>query len=345
MKTLVAISGGAKSLVTAWLLKKQGMQVRGVYFDVFGGDRIRDGIHEVERRLGIPIQVIESGSQIGQMLLDDQKRSMLQGFPFDPASQFQRKYMLPKLVEMRAEMKFEKIATGHTVTLQEDMAAGVVRVVQGPEFDLRSISLLFGMSQKDLATLLTPVGSIPSAMLEKIKNEVAPASLTDGFELDWSSILEKAGPVELPPPGQLIQVITSAGVVVGDFERSRLKLGDFFHDPQSNGSVFRIIDILPATGKALIQEANEIRFNEFSFDSGHWFTRDDLGMAVLDAGMLWAGRKKPVSIKLIQFEGNRMKGVLNESLVGDEADIFKGETVVWLQGSEILGGAKVLRLK
>ena len=56
-KMLVSLDGGVESLVTAWLLKKQGFQLRAVLFDVSDSNEnaevMQKMVSEFEKKLGI----------------------------------------------------------------------------------------------------------------------------------------------------------------------------------------------------------------------------------------------------------------------------------------------------
>jgi hypothetical protein len=346
MKTLVALSGGPKSLVTAWLLKKQGMQVRGVHFDLFADDAHRDRVHEFEKRLGIPIQIIEGGGPLQGILEEEHQRCVQSGFEPDYRSVFFQKLLFPRLVQIRKDMGYDRIATGHAVHIQEDPSLKIGRIMIGGEFHFDSITSLMGISKEETHRLLAPVGSIPESMLNRLTEETAPRELTEIFERDWGALREFFMSKDPAPYKRVYQVIGSDGVLLGNLERAALRIGEGFIDTQGGeNKSFRILDVRPAEGKVIVQPDAQIQSREFHFCEGIWFNRGDLGLEVLEVGMLWKGRTRPVAMRLMQFEGGAFKGMLQEPLVAGDSSVFKGDTVLWCDGSEILGGAKVLRIR
>lgn len=346
MKTLVALSGGPKSLVTAWLLKKQGMQVRGIYFDLFSDEAHRERIHEFEKRLGITIQMVEGGESLQKVLQGEWNRAVLTGFEPDFRGAFFQKYLFPRLIQIRRELGFDRIATGHSVNIQEDPSLRIGRMMMGADLHFDSMVSLLGIPKEETFGLLAPIGSIPEAMLKRLTEETAPQQLTSMFEFDWGTLRDFFDSKDATPYQKIFQVLTTDGSLLGNFERSGLRMGGSFVDLQGGEAKrYRILDVRPSEGKVFVQLDQKIHSTEVHFCEGLWFSREDLGLQILEVGMLWKKRKRPVPLRLMQYEGGALKGVLLEPISGSDSDLFKGDSVLWCSGAEVLGGAKVLRVK
>ncbi len=342
MKTLVALSGGPKSLVTAWLLKKQGMQVRGVYFDLFSDSGLKSRMHDLEKKLGIPIQVIEVSEESGVVLSGEYEEFLKRALPFRPKTAFHQKVLFPNLMRLKGEWSMDRIATGHPVTLQEDPAAGLVRVVTGLSSGFDAMVCLAGIAQEELSVLLAPVGAIPASMLEKLALEIAPEELTAPFEPDWQGLVSGFAQANAMELSRSFQVYTSEGMLLDSVERAKIFAGMEFPDPLNDGKLYRVTEIHPTQARAVVVEDSKVLVRELEFDRAHWFSRGDPGLRSLETGMIWGSRQRAVPIRLIQYEGEKLKGVLHEPLIGAEADLFRGETVFWLNGTEVLGASRVL---
>jgi hypothetical protein len=345
MKTLVALSGGPKSLVTAWLLKKQGMQVRGVYFDLLGNEALKLRMQEFEKRLGIAIQIVNVSESLGEVLDRKYSEYLKTAFSFHPKIAFHQDVLFPTLVRMRGELGCDRIATGHQVTLQEDLAAGLVRVVTGSELQMEEVACIATVEQGDLARVLAPIGAIPESMLQKLISEVAPPEMTEAFEVDWSGIKHSFDAKYADSFSALYQVYTDQGVLLESAPRSSLAFGGPFRDPANLEKDYRISDIRPWESRAIAQDPGTHMLRELQFDQGRWFSRQDLGLEALTTGMLWKNRERPVEVRLIQFENGKLKGVLTEILKGDQVTLFKGDRVVFMNGMEVLGTARVMDVR
>ncbi len=342
MKTLVALSGGPKSLVTAWLLKKQGMQVRGVHLDLFSNPGLKEKMHDLEKKLGIPIQVIDVSQEFGAVCTAEFEEFLKRAIPFRPGNSFHQRILFPQLMRLKAEWSMDRIATGHPVPLQEDPAAGLVRVMTGLSSGFEGMVRLAGLTQEELSVLLAPIGAIPLSMLQKLADELAPAELTAPFETDWEGLGTGFAQANAPELSRSFQVYTSEGMLLDSMERSRLFAGMEFPDPLNAERNYRVIEVHPNQARAIVMEGSKVSFREFEFDRVRWFSRGDLGLRSLETGMIWGSRTRPVPIRVIQYEGGKLKGVLSEPLTGAEADVFRGDTVFWLNGMEVLGAGRVL---
>jgi tRNA U34 2-thiouridine synthase MnmA/TrmU len=345
MKVLVALSGGPQSFVTAWLLKKQGMQVRGVYFDIFADDRSNEKMLDAERKLGIPIQIMSAKELLKETLIHERAECAILGRRVNAKQVFHQKILIPGLFQLSEQYKTEKIASGHRVTLQDDPAAGVMRVFRGIESKVEDSLLVLGIPQEKLKNMMLPLGSIPESMLSKLIGEVAPPDMTSAFEKDFDTIEHELLSGGLDLDGAEFKVLTVEGVQIGQGHRNEFQPGASYLNPETPDKFYRVKEIYSATATVVVQEEGNLKVQEIDFEEASWFQDEDLGLNLLETGLLLQGRDKALPIHLMQFEGLRVKGKLLEPLMGREADIFKGQSVLWVEGSEILGGARVLRIK
>jgi len=345
MKVVVGISGGPASLVTAWLLKKQGMQVRGVHFDLFSNPTQRAAIQEIERKLGIPIQMMDVSGSFGDLFLEARRSAISNGLPFDLKWLFQSKVVLPGVEKVRESTGSEKIATGHRVSLLEDPAVGRVRIMMGSGSRLEPVHELLGLGQGQLTRSLAPIGAIPESLLVKLTSEVAPESVTREFGIEWSDLEERLNQADPEPLKREIQVFTLNGVLLGRAALGSLKTGEPFVDSEDPDKNYRLLEVQPQSDRAWVQARAEVTASEYLFDECHWVSGQDLGLGFLEAGMISEEARDPGRIRLIQFEGGKMKGVLPNPIQGEQVKILKGQRVLFMSGSEVLGGARVIKVR
>ena len=346
MRVLVPLSGGKGSLIAAWLLKKQGMQVRGVFFDVLGKEDVRDRLTGIERRLGIQIQYVNASVPFSNLLENVRREALQNGVEFDAKREFQIRYLIPELIRMRKESGYDRIASGHRAALQEDLAQNLVRVIGGADADASVVGSLLAIPQSELSHWIAPVGSIPKSMLEKLGQEVSPEGVDAGVEVDWISLNQEFRNSARESYREF-QVYSTSGALIDADARSIsvLKIGEQFQDPSNPEIRYAIVDIQVSANRILVEKLADLQVSEVHFQDGHWFTSTGLGLTALDTSMVWRGKDRSHPVRLIEFEGNRLKGVLDPALRGTEADLFKGDEVLWVQGPEILGGARVMKVK
>lgn len=345
MKILVAISGGPKSLVTAWLLKKQGFQVRGIHFDLSGSEKNAEKLLELERKLGLQIQRVPSRDEwlrIGKLEVEvaDTK-----GARFSPKAVFHHRVLLPHLLEAAQQFKSDRIAGGYAVTLQEDPSAGLTRVVQGAGSDLDAILLLAGFGQSQLSKMMLPVGSIPASMLEKLAQEVAPEEITREFEIDWNRM---ANDPELIPSNRsrgLYKVMSDTRELLGESPVHLFETGGVWKHPLHPERTYRIKALFRAESVVEVVEDPAAAYQELHLEEAYWFVRPDPGMREVRTGLLFQGAERPLPVRLIQYEGSRLKVAFEEPVKVSGISLEKGQGVVWVENQEILGGARILVMK
>ena len=120
-KILVSLDGAEESLVTAWLLKKQGYSMRAVTFDITDvpehKEALRKSVAEYERKLGISIQVMECAHEAREIVESEVAQGSERGFRYDIKTIFHQRFLFPKLLAMKDHFNFDKVEIG----------AGVIR--------------------------------------------------------------------------------------------------------------------------------------------------------------------------------------------------------------------------
>jgi tRNA U34 2-thiouridine synthase MnmA/TrmU len=345
MKVLVAISGGPKSIVTAWLLKKQGFQVRGIHFDPVGSEKRAEKIQDLERKLGLQIQWVPVREEWLRVAKSELEATEVQAARFSPKTVFHSRVLLPRLLEASRSFKCDRVAGGYAVTLQEDPSAGLSRVVQGAGCDLEAVLLLVGVGQNELSRMMLPVGSIPASMLEKLALEVAPAETTHELDLDWTRMAQDP---ELGATGKSrarYKVMTDTREVLGDSPAHLLEGGGVWKHPLHPERIYRIKAFFRAESVVEVVEDFDAVYREVHLDEACWFVRPDPGMREVRSGLLFQGAERPLPVRLIQYEGSRLKAVFDEPVKVADVSLENGQRVVWVENQEILGGARILVMK
>jgi tRNA U34 2-thiouridine synthase MnmA/TrmU len=345
MKVLIALSGGPESLVTAWLLKKQGMTLRGFYLDIQGSSDIAEKMAAIERKLGFSIQVVHLKEEVSTLVSNARDEARKKSQFFDAKSFFHQSILFPKLFELKEQHQFAKIATGHRVSVQEDPVEGISRVMRYSDAKRDESHLLIGLNQSQLSSLIIPLGSIPESMMSKLTLELDPTGETGNFDMNWKA-WEDTLPAKIDLNLNGFEVLNSMGVRLGSLrENSEVSLGSLYQDSSEPNRKYRVVEISPDHRRVLVTEDQERKVQEIQFEEGYWFAKNDLKFTMQECSLSRIGHEKSLPIKLMQYEGNRLRGRLETLLVGEEANIFKGETVLWIDGQEVLGGGRVLRTK
>lgn len=325
-KILVALDGSEESLVTAWLLKKQGHLLRAVMFDVStqaeNKEQLKQQVQDIERKLGVPVQLMECAQEAREIVGREIDFAKARNSRFDVKSIFDQKFLFPKLFAMKAHFQFEKIATGHRVNLQFEPLENRVKVVLYQPRDEDESHLLLSLEQDELRSLEFPLGAIPMAMIRKLASEL---QLGAGFQpMKFEYHTEHLDEIEL-----IEKEVANAGT------DSALEIESF------NPSV--IFGVQNPNVASELEQISHRSISEVWLEAACWFSGKDLGLSSLHCQMSWSESAQSPSVKVMQYEGAGLKAILDQPLMGEAANLFPGDQVMWLEGDTVLGGARVVR--
>jgi hypothetical protein len=326
-KTLVALDGSDESLVTAWLLKKQGHQLRGVMFQVSHDAQIKEAleqqVHDLERKLGIPVQLMDCAKEARDVVAKEVEFAITRHARYDIKTAFHQHFLFPKLFAMKDHFQFDRIATGHQINLQYEPLDNRVKVVQyhNPEED--DAALLVGLGPDQLRALEFPLGAIPLSMIRKLADELQLSGGMKPVSFEYSSdhpqTLEFVNDEESSGPGADL-LLDAMG-----FDPSII-FSDQIQQPAP--------DLQPLTDRVI---------REVWLENASWFSGQDLGFKSKHCWMTWSKGQAPVAAQVLQYEGAGLKAILDQPLTDQAANLFPGDQVLWLEDHTILGGARVVR--
>lgn len=345
-KILISLSGGPGSLAVAWILRKQGKQLRGVFFDIWEDPELTRTVESFERKLGISIQIVPAKAEVEKLLIEEMRQSLIEGKRLNLKELFHQKYLLPKLYELKEAYHYHKVATGHRVKVQVNSIDKVAHLYAYDDLSQDESPLMLGLNQTDLMALELPLGGLPPAMVDRIAEELEVKEETGRFDLDWQRLLTEARQ-SLSKGDRFADVYTVEGMRLGSHQDyATLTVGDPYEVPDEVGRDYQILEIAPADRRIVVDDPRKRRVSEIHLEDATWITRPDLGVHSLQCQMAWCKTEtRTVGVSLLQFEGGRIKAFLNEVLAGRQADIFNGQTVLWVTGGEVLGGARVMRCR
>jgi len=345
-RVLVALSGGPESLVAAWLLKKQGIQLRGIHFDITGLESVRETMVALERKLGISVQVVDCKEEFAQIVDKDVVGKNFTGKRTNLKWLFQNKILFPKLFQLQQQYQFTQIATGHRVFLQQDPLQKKTQVFRYDDVALDESYFLIGLNGEQLPFLDLPLGSIPVAMMTRIAIELELDLTSKAFDIDWDQFYKAALAKVLADQPKLADVYSIEGMKMGSCaDITRLRVGEKYIAQLDQNLDFMVFGIDSLNHRVDVGLLRQRSIEVMHFEEGSWFGLPDLKMNALKCAMIWNSSMKPVPVTLLQFEGDRLKAILDNPLEGDDANIFHGEIVIWIQGNEVLGGARLFGVK
>ncbi len=194
----MALSGGVDSAVSAYLLKKQGYEVRAVFMKNWTGTHLnlagecnwtyeRDDAAAVAKHLGIPFEVWDFEREYRRDVVDYFFKEYARGRTPNPDVRCNQYVKIPLFLKRALAEGADFVATGHYVRNFKFQISNFKSILKSkiPKFNLLTAVdtnkdqsyFLYTLNQKQLKHLLFPVGDITKpevrALAKKIKLPVA----------------------------------------------------------------------------------------------------------------------------------------------------------------------------
>ncbi|MBA7524522.1 tRNA-specific 2-thiouridylase MnmA [subsurface metagenome] len=183
-KIVVGISGGVDSSVAAYLLKKQGHDVIGLFMinwhdtaGILEGDcPWHDDLifaELVTKKLDIPLHTVDFSDQYRKRVVDYMFDEYQKGRTPNPDVLCNREVKFDLFLEKTKELKADYIATGHYCrkdTIQKNGKA-IHRLLAGSDPEKDQSYFLCQLNQRQLAPVIFPIGQMLKSEIRKIAAE------------------------------------------------------------------------------------------------------------------------------------------------------------------------------
>jgi tRNA-uridine 2-sulfurtransferase len=192
-KALVAISGGIDSAVSAALLKKQGLNVAGVFFDF--GDWGKSSLaiaKKVAQNLGISLKIVNARNQFRKKIIGCFVSSYKKGITPNPCVVCNREMKFQLLLDLLKKEKADFVATGHYVRLRheiENMKIFSSNLLEAKDKSKDQSYFLYRLAPRDLAKIIFPLGGYKKTEVKKMAKKFKLPFLGDKESQDICFLL------------------------------------------------------------------------------------------------------------------------------------------------------------
>lgn len=217
-KVLVAMSGGVDSTVTAYLLKKEGFDVEGVYMKVHNREDMHkkylENIKKVSKFLDIKIHIVDKKDQFLKRVYNPFVDSYIEGKTPNPCAICNRYIKFGELIKVADEVGAKYFATGHYVKCDGKF------LYEAEDKSKDQSYFLFNIKKEVLPKLIFPLGDLYKDEVKEIASNIEPlkeialqkeSSEICFVESSYIDILKEHTAVDLPG-----EVIDKDGKVIGE---------------------------------------------------------------------------------------------------------------------------------
>ena len=180
---IVGMSGGVDSSVAAYLLKKAGHHVEGIFMKNWEGDDTDDycpatqdmaDAQAVCDRLGIPLSLVNFADTYWERVFSHFLDEYRAGRTPNPDILCNKEIKFKAFLDYAKQRGADFIATGHYVRSIRDESG--VRLLKGSDPNKDQSYFLYALDEAQLARALFPVGDLPKSTVREIAAEIGLAN-------------------------------------------------------------------------------------------------------------------------------------------------------------------------
>ena len=240
-KVVIALSGGVDSSVSAYLLKKEGYDVVGLFMKNWHDESVTisdecpwlDDSNDamiVAQNLDIPFQTVDLSKQYNDRIINYMFSEYKNGRTPNPDILCNREIKFDIFMKIALDLGADFVATGHYSRIVNDKINGktIYKLMSGVDKSKDQSYFLCQLNQNQLSKIIFPIGNLDKAKVRKIANEIG---LVNASKKD-SQGLCFVGKVKLPEflksklkpkTGSIIQ-IDSLSEIYNDNDYSSLNI-------------------------------------------------------------------------------------------------------------------------
>ena len=180
-RVIVGLSGGVDSSVTAYLLKKQGYEVIGLFMKNWHDDSVtisnecpwledsNDALLVAEK-LNIPFQVVDLSKQYKERIVDYMFDEYEKGRTPNPDILCNREIKFDVFMDIALDLGADFVATGHYCRKVEEIIDGksIYKLLAGKDINKDQSYFLCQLSQNQLSKSLFPIGELTKPEVREI---------------------------------------------------------------------------------------------------------------------------------------------------------------------------------
>jgi len=194
---LLGLSGGIDSAYSAYLLKKQGFDITGVYLKMHGLADETDAV-AVAQNLDIPIKIADCREDFRKYVIEYFIDEYSNGRTPNPCVICNRYVKIAKLIEIADSLGIDYISTGHYVKIKQNKDTGKYYICRATDEKKDQSYFLWKLTESQLSRFIPPLASYEKEYIkdDAVKQSVLTRILDESQEIcfipdnDYKSYIE-----------------------------------------------------------------------------------------------------------------------------------------------------------
>ena len=184
-KVVIALSGGVDSSVAAYLLKKQGYHVIGLFMKNWHDESVTiskecpwlDDSNDamiVAQNLKIPFQTVDLSKEYNTRIIQYMFREYKHGRTPNPDILCNREIKFDIFMKIALDLGADFVATGHYSRINREKKKKIIihKLISGVDKSKDQSYFLCQLNQKQLSRILFPIGNLKKTDVRKIANDI-----------------------------------------------------------------------------------------------------------------------------------------------------------------------------
>ena len=184
-KVVIALSGGVDSSVSAYLLKKQGYHVIGLFMKNWHDESVTisnecpwlDDSNDamiVAQNLKIPFQTVDLSKEYNTRIIQYMFREYKHGRTPNPDILCNREIKFDIFMKIALDLGDDFVATGHYSRISREKKGKIIihKLISGVDKSKDQSYFLCQLNQKQLSKILFPIGNLKKTEVRKIANDI-----------------------------------------------------------------------------------------------------------------------------------------------------------------------------
>ncbi|HMP67134.1 MAG TPA: tRNA 2-thiouridine(34) synthase MnmA [Candidatus Paceibacterota bacterium] len=348
-KVFVGLSGGVDSSVSAYLLKKGGYDVTGVFIRVWYPDFVvcdwRKEMHDAMRicaKLNIPFLLCDSENEYKKNVIDYMINEYKKGNTPNPDVMCNKEIKFKSFFNFAISRGADYIATGHYAQNKKN-SEGLFSLEKSEDKSKDQTYFLWNLNQDILKKTLFPIGHLKKDQVRKIAQNanLITASKKDSQGLCFIGHVNMKDFLSRYIKIKSGNVVNESGQIVGKHDGAVLytigeRHGFDVSKKQNNELPYYVIGKNIEKNILIVSKSKKIKKQNTSLKNINWITVPPEQEMILSAQIRY--RQTPLKCKISKITNN---GLIID-FIDEVTTLTSGQSIVFYLNNKCLGGGIIV---